>query len=198
MLRIDYLPLVDLVGATHNPKLHHQDLIGRSIGRFGFVDPIEVDDRTGRLVSGHGRVEALRAAYHAGQQPPAGIVDRDGAWLVPVVRGWASNSDEEAAAYSVTTNRSSELGGWAHEELAVLLDQIGDPDLVALTGWNPEELAELLDPGGDGDGGDPPGPADQVDDTPLWGIAVTCRDEHQQEELLGRLTAEGYTARAVP
>lgn len=197
MHEIQYLPLADLIGARSNPK-QHSPQIGPLINRFGYAAPVLRDDRTGRLVAGHGRVEALRVAYHNGQAPPSGILTApDGAWLVPVVCGWASRSDEDAAAYLIADNRSSENGGWDHKELAALLDEIGDPELVDLTGWDLGELAELLDPGDDTETMPDAGDADTGPSATVWGVTVTCRDEREQVGLLDRLTSEGYTVRAL-
>lgn len=194
--RIEYEPIDQLIGAPSNPKQHNIDLVRRSIGRFGYVSPAIVDERTGRLVVGHGRTEALLALRDAGEIPPEGVLQNtDGVWLVPVLHGWASRSDEEAAAYLVADNRHTELGGWDNEALSKLLDDIGDPDLVDLTGWDLDALAGLLDHDteempdeGDAD----TGPTDAV-----WGIAVTCRDEREQTDLLQRLSDEGYQVRAL-
>jgi ParB-like chromosome segregation protein Spo0J len=193
--RVEYEPIDQLIGAPSNPRRHRVDIVRRSIARFGYVSPAIVDERTGRLVVGHGRTEALCALRDAGDTPPEGVRQReDGAWLVPVLRGWSSRSDEEAAAYLVADNRHTELGGWDNEALAKLLDDIGDPDLVDLTGWSPDELAELLDSAetlpDEGDASTEP--TDVV-----WGVAVTCRDEREQTDLLQRLTDEGYQVRAL-
>ena len=58
-LGIEYLPLSHLQVAPRNPKRHALDQLGASIGRFGYVEPIIVDERTGRLVAGHGRRDSL-------------------------------------------------------------------------------------------------------------------------------------------
>lgn len=145
--RIDYLPLDDIAPAPRNPKRHDGAAIRASIARFGFATPALRDERTGRLVVGHGRTEALRAMRADGEQPPAGVhTAPDGTWLVPVVTGWASRSDAEAEAYLVADNRHTELGGWDNEELAELLADLQefDPDLVDATGWDLAGLDELL------------------------------------------------------
>lgn len=193
--RVEYEPIDQLIGAQNNPKQHNIDLVRRSIARFGYVSPAIVDERTGRLVVGHGRTEALLALRDAGDTPPEGVrQDDSGVWLVPVLRGWSSRSDEEAAAYLVADNRHTELGGWDNEALAKLLDDIGDPDLVDLTGWDLDELSSLLDDTeempDEGDAGTEP--TDIV-----WGIAVTCRNEQEQTDLLQRLADEGYQVRAL-
>jgi ParB-like chromosome segregation protein Spo0J len=58
---IDYVPLDEIAEAHRNPKLHDRRGIRASVTRFGFVEPITIDERTGRLVAGHGRLEQLRA-----------------------------------------------------------------------------------------------------------------------------------------
>lgn len=146
--RIEYLPLDEVVPAPRNPKLHNSSGLITSISRFGLAAPALRDERTGRLVVGHGRTEAVRAMRGAGEDPPAGVrLNDDGAWLVPVVCGWASRSDAEAEAYLIADNRHTELGGWDHQELADLLESIGqvDPGLVEVTGYNNADMIKLLE-----------------------------------------------------
>lgn len=196
--RIEYQPLNQLLKAPSNPKKHDVDLVQRSISTFGYVAPAIVDERTGRLVVGHGRTEALQALRASGAQPPDGVrQDPDGDWLVPVIRGWASKDDGEAAAYLVADNRHTELGGWDHDSLAQLLDEIGDPDLVDITGWDLDELAASLDSveempeAGDADTESP------ANKPMVWGVAITCRTEQEQVDLIERLSEDGYEVRAL-
>lgn len=137
--RLEHVPLDELVPALRNPKSHALAAIGRSIGQFGYVEPVVVDDRTGRLVAGHGRVEQLRRQRAAGEDPPEGIGED---WSVPVLRGWASRSDEEAEAYLVAANRLGEVGGWDDHALAELLAGVGE--LLPATGFTDEALAALI------------------------------------------------------
>ena len=58
-LRVEYLDLEGLVRAPRNPKQHDLGVLQASLDRFGFVAPIILDERTGRLVAGHGRLDAL-------------------------------------------------------------------------------------------------------------------------------------------
>lgn len=138
--RIVYEPLHDLVGADRNPKRHDEPALRSSVDRFGFVEPIVVDGRTGKLVAGHGRVAELRRRHAAGEAPPEGVAAD---WTVPVVHGWSSNSDAEAEAYLVASNRLSERGGWDPDLLASLLAGLDD-ELAVVTGWEPDELDDLL------------------------------------------------------
>ncbi len=144
---IDHLRIDDLIAAERNPRVHNLDAIRRSIGQFGFVDPAEMDERTGRLVAGHGRAAALRAMRDDGETAPAGVlVDEDGAWRVPVVRGWASRSDAEAAAYLTANNRMTELARWDQQGLADMLTDINtvDPVLMEAAGYDQDDLADIL------------------------------------------------------
>jgi DNA modification methylase len=140
-LRIEYVPLSSLQIAARNPKKHALDQLGGSISRFGYVEPIIIDERTGRMVAGHGRRETLLRMRDSGEQPPTGVTQKDNDWFVPVVRGWASKSDKDAEAYLLASNRHVELGGWDDPELAKLLQEI---DLEG-TGFTQDDLIELLD-----------------------------------------------------
>lgn len=128
--RIDYVPLGDLTPNPANPKAHDFETIDASVGRFGYVEPVVVDDRTGYLISGHGRRETLLAMRERGETAPEGVVTQeDGTWLVPVSRGWASRTDTEATAALIALNRTTELGGWVDDELLGLLDSLTEDEL---------------------------------------------------------------------
>lgn len=140
----ELVPLSSLVPSPKNPKLHSEG-IQTSISRFGFIEPVVIDERTGQLISGHGRMEALQEAQGGGQGPPEGIEVQDGEWLVPVNRGWASKSDQEASAALVALNRYVELGGWDDQALAdILQDLSAVPDGLEGIGYDQDEIAELL------------------------------------------------------
>jgi DNA modification methylase len=143
--RIDHLPLEEIKGNPVNPKDHRLDVIDQSVGRFGYVEPLVLDERTGMLISGHGRAETLRTMQSRGEVPPEGVrVDEEGNWMIPVVRGWASRSDLEAGAALIALNRTTELGGWVDESLLDLLDDLSDIDGgLDGVGFDLSELEEL-------------------------------------------------------
>ena len=106
-----------------------------------------MDGRTGRLVAGHGRLAALAAMHGDGQAPPDGVELRDdGVWLVPVMCGWSSRSDAEAAAYLVSNNRQTELARWDRDGLADVLTQVqeADPALLDAAGYSAGDLEKWL------------------------------------------------------
>ena len=99
MLRIEYVALADLKRHPRNPKSHDIGAISRSVNRFGFTAPVIIDERTGYLAAGHGRIDTLAQLKAQGHEPPANVqTDKAGDWLVPVVRGVAFNSDAEIEA----------------------------------------------------------------------------------------------------
>jgi DNA modification methylase len=205
---VGYLPLDEIVPATRNPKRHDGDGIRASIDRFGVGELPLLDERTGRLVAGHGRIDQLAAMHAAGQEPPDGVsVDAEGRWLVPVTRGWASRSDAEAEAYLLASNKLTFNGGWDDGELAELLAGLADddPDLVAIAGFDADELEALLGDAGEEEGGwglggggntdpddvpEPPAvPVSRLGDLWLLGphrlLCGDCRDFDTATKLLG-------------
>jgi hypothetical protein len=141
---LEAVPLDDLKLDPRNPKGHDLDLLGSSVTRFGYVEPVVIDERTGKLVAGHGRVIELRALFLDDKPPPEGVdVDADGRWLVPAVRGWRSKNSKEAAAYLVASNRTSEAGGWDNGKLAEMMGGFTAEEFVGV-GYSPDDLAALL------------------------------------------------------
>lgn len=148
-----YRALGELEPALANPKRHDVEAVKASVARFGFLEPIVLDERTGRLVAGHGRVETLVALEALGGRPewwpeeaswpPDGVTVLKGAWQVPVVAGWSSADDGEAHAAGVALNRVGE-GLWDGRELADLLTELDAGAGLAGTGYDRSDLDLLL------------------------------------------------------
>lgn len=152
----DYVPLESLRPAVRNAKLHDVERLANSYAEFGSVESMTVDERTGRLVAGHGRWASLVLARSRGDATPDGvIVDDDGGWLVPIQRGWSSRDDRHAEKYVLASNRLVEIGGgYDDRELAAMLEDLAaeDPDaldLLAYTAEDIEALARLVQDGSD-------------------------------------------------
>ena len=143
---IVYTDLDDLPPAARNAKAHNLEAIKTSMREWGFTTPVLVDERTGRLVAGHGRTAALREVRDRGGDPPDGVRVEDDRWLVPVVRGWASDSDMHAEAYVIADNRLTEIGGWDERILAEMLEDVAADSLGLLeaTGYTGDDLDALL------------------------------------------------------
>jgi len=184
-----YMPLDSLSPAARNPKLHELHRIKASIRDHGFVDPGIADERTGRIISGHGRRESLIEMYADGEPMPDGLLlDDDGTWLVPVTRGWASRDDHEAETLIIQLNRLTEAGGWHHRTLAEMLEDLATqaPDLFDSLAMADDEMEKLLRAAAPEVLGDEPAAAaDRPDDeslAPAPGLdsdharTVTCPD----------------------
>jgi len=119
---LEYRALDDLLRWPRNPKDHDLEQLSASFERFGYTDPILVDETSGRIVAGHGRLEALQEKAAAGERPPDLIdVDEHGRWLVPVIRGVGFKDALEAEAYLVTDNQLVIGPGWKQTELDAML-----------------------------------------------------------------------------
>lgn len=146
--RAEYTRLDMLPAWPRNPKKHNIEQIKASIRRFGFVLPPVVDERTGRLVAGHGRIESLEAMRAANEPAPGRVrVEPDGMWSILVLRGVAFESEKEAEAYLLGDNRLSEIGGWDDEmlkEMLASLQATGDEADLLGVGWNDKEINALI------------------------------------------------------
>jgi hypothetical protein len=144
--------VADLVPAVRNAKDHDQAALGASVREFGFIEPVVLDERTGRLLAGHGRVEHLTELQAQGAEPPDGVVvGEDGRWQWLVVRGIASRDDAHADAMAIALNRVGERGGWRADVLSDVLDGLFGSDLAAATGWTADELDDLIAATGGGE-----------------------------------------------
>lgn len=119
---LEHMDIEQISEAVRNPKAHDLETLAKAIERWGFADAPVMDERTVRLVAGHGRLTVLRQWKEAGGLPPDGVeVDVNGKWLVPVQRGWASKDDREAEAFLLAHNRLVEAGGWHTDMLGAVL-----------------------------------------------------------------------------
>lgn len=154
-VRIEYIPLSTIQGWPRNPKRHDLESLGASVGRFGFVSPLLLDEKSGRLVAGHGRLDVLRAMKERGEVPPDRVQIKNDEWLVPVVRGMHFASEAEAEAYLLADNQVTIAGGWDEDALAGILAGMAEQGKQALDGlgWSADDIEMMLD--GLGEDGEP-------------------------------------------
>ncbi|MDE1904866.1 MAG: hypothetical protein KGH75_00260 [Rhodospirillales bacterium] len=185
------MPIDSLVPALRNPKRHELEQLRASYRRFGFTNPPILDERTGRLVAGHGRLQLLQIEQREGAEPPEGIEVEGDVWKVPVVRGWASANDAEAEAYLIADNRQAELGGWDTDLLGPMLDDLAALPELQLDGigFALDDLPRLDDlvgsgfsGGGLGDGGDAGGGQPPSDGSLLALVDVTVGEPTHEVE----------------
>lgn len=143
---IVYRDLLAIKLAPRNPKAHDVATIGGSIRRHGLIELMTEDDRTGQLISGHGRYDDLLAKWTADPtRPPEGVRLRDdGGWDVPVVTGWASSDDAEAKAALIVLNQATIAGGW-NPHLPELLAELLEHDVSPTTlGFPTDDVDRLI------------------------------------------------------
>ena len=174
---IEYMRLDALTrsSARRNAKAHDDDAMHSSISRWGFADGPILDERTGRLVAGHGRIEDLQWRFESGGQLPDGIRRADdGMWEVPVQRGWASTSDADAEGFLIGHNHVGERGGWDKRALADTLSELNehDPGLLFATAFSEGDLDRFLSQFAEAD---KPTPAPEP-------VPVPERDTHRDDE----------------
>ena len=131
-LQIEYTPIYALHAQRQNARTHSKRQIRQiadSIERFGFCNPILVDDdRT--ILAGHGRVKAAELL---------GLAN------VPTVR-LSHLSEADKRAYVIADNRLAEKAGWDRDLLAIELRSLIDIGFeVELTGFEMPEIDLLLD-----------------------------------------------------
>ena len=127
-------PPCELKSAKRNARTHSQRQIAQiatSIREFGFTQPVLTDDE-GRIVAGHGRVEAAKSLGMA---------------LVPTLL-LSHLSEDQLRAYALADNKLALNAGWDEEllklELAEL-DAVVSFDLE-VTGFSTGEIDLVLDP----------------------------------------------------
>lgn len=145
--RIEYVALSELQKWPRNPKKHDEPGIEEALERFGFVNPLILDEKSGKLVAGHGRLEVLEKRKAAGKPPPDRIATKGGEWLVPVVRGVAFKDMAEAERYVVSDNALTIGGGWDDEKLASIfadLKKSAPTETFQVPGFDDRDIEKIL------------------------------------------------------
>ena len=149
---IRYEDLDDIVSADNNPKDHDLGVLYQSMQRFGFTNPIIMNESTGKLLAGHGRLQTLQMMKDNGEDAPKRIDvvkdiedDRIETWYVPVLYGVSIENVSEAQAYLIADNRLTELGGWKPmdlmDSLTEIIEETGNLDG---TGYDLDDVETIL------------------------------------------------------
>src|SRR6516165_3794035 len=119
--KVTFLPISELASNPRNARTHSPrqiQEIARSIERFGFNNPVLIDERN-QIIAGHGRIEAAK------------LLGRE---RVPTLR-IGHLSDQDKRAFIIADNRLAEKAGWDPEILAIELQGLIELDFdVELTG----------------------------------------------------------------
>lgn len=142
------VPVSELAPHPRNARTHSRKQVrqvAESIKRFGFNNPVLVDDR-GQIIAGHCRAAAAKLL---------GLAE------VPTLR-LSHMSEAEVRAYLVADNRLAERAGWDREVLAAELEVLIDFDFdVGVVGFDPGEVEIILDDADEAKR-DAAGPEDQI------------------------------------
>jgi hypothetical protein len=189
-LSIEYQAVSALKPRTCNPRTHSKKQIAQianAIRRFGFTNPVLVDDANG-IIAGHGRIEAAKTI---------GLAE------VPTVR-LSDLSEAEIRAYVIADNKLAENAGWDRNLLGLELQYLTELDIdfdVTITGFELPEIdlliGELSPAANDNDPADEiiepaPGPAvSRLGD--IWHIGphrLVCADSTKAESYQALLGSE--------
>jgi DNA modification methylase len=146
-LRVEFWLLSRLLKTAdeENPKDHDIGGIEESITRWGFTEPVTVNEHNGKMLAGHGRIETLEQMREAGKKLPLGLKLQRGQWAVPVLRGVSLKSRDEVRAYLIAVNRLTERGGWSLPKLATALQGMLERRVVLTgTGFSVREAQRVI------------------------------------------------------
>jgi ParB-like chromosome segregation protein Spo0J len=161
---------------THNPR--NVGMVVDALHAVGAARSIVIDEHN-VVMAGNGVVEgAMEAGIHK-----VHVVEADGSTLIAVRR--VGLTEEQKRVLAMYDNRTAELADWNVEQLQ--LDAAGE---LTLEPWFSEREQVTL-------GVKPAATDGVVSITEQYQVLVTCEGETNQASLLERLTAEGYTCRAL-
>jgi len=147
-MKIDYTRVCELRPYPNNARTHSKKQvrqIANSIARFGFCNPVLIDDAK-QIVAGHGRAEAAKLL---------------GIDAVPTCR-LSHLSEADKRAYILADNKLAEKAGWDKQLLAIELQCLIDLDVeIELTGFEMPEIDIILEDAREADGASS-GPEDSV------------------------------------
>lgn len=131
---IRYVSLADLTPWPGAARIHSKQQIrqiAESIRRFGFINPIVIDEDR-QILAGHGRVAAARSV---------------GLEEVPAIRV-DTMSESEKRAYVITDNKLALNSGWNRKILGDELERLLAEDVhfvIGTTGFTIAETMKLID-----------------------------------------------------
>lgn len=148
-MHIEHLAPTALHANARNARAHSRRQVrqlARSIERFGFNNPILVDDAL-TILAGHGRVEAAKLL---------------GLLSVPIIR-LSHMGEADKRAYVLADNKLALNAGWDRELLALELQGLIDLGFeVELTGFEPAEIDITLSLAAEADSEAATGPEDET------------------------------------
>lgn len=167
--------LSKLIPAPYNPrKISDEQMNGlqASLDRWGLVQDIVVNKKTGHIVGGHQRVNALKV---------------NGIKKAPVV--WVDIDEDEEKALNIALNSSFISGEFDYDKLPALLDEVHERlpevyDDLRFDLMQNKGKEEKLDAG------------EQLGEI-KFKIVVDCENENHQALLLEKFESEGLSCQLL-
>jgi hypothetical protein len=133
--RVEWAAIKSLRPSPKNARTHSRKQIrqiAESIRKFGFLNPVVVDDEN-MILAGHGRFEAARL---------------EGLTHVPILR-FNHLTEAQKRAYAIADNRIAEQAGWDRQLLSIefgeLIDLLPIEGLdISVTGFEIPEINLLM------------------------------------------------------
>ncbi|CAN5168885.1 hypothetical protein BH11PLA2_BH11PLA2_26620 [soil metagenome] len=123
------LPVADLIPADYNPRTVTQPAYRKlkaSLERFGLVEPLIWNQRTGRVVGGHLRLRIIRELGYT--EVPVSVVDLD---------------DTAEKALNIILNNQEAQGRYDPSKLAAILGELNKAKAMEDTGFDDSTLRNL-------------------------------------------------------
>lgn len=125
------MKLADINPAPYNPRVELQpgdaqyEALKNSLGRFGLVEPLVVNRKTGNLISGHQRLNVLKA--QGIEETEVIVADLD---------------EETEKAANIAMNKIE--GEWDYDKLDEIFEGM-DREELKFTGFEPGEVASMYE-----------------------------------------------------
>ncbi len=125
------MKLEDINPAPYNPRVELQpgdaqyEALKNSLGRFGLVEPLVVNRKTGNLISGHQRLNVLKA--QGIEEAEVIVADLD---------------EETEKAANIAMNKIE--GEWDYDKLDEIFEGM-DREELKFTGFEPGEVASMYE-----------------------------------------------------
>lgn len=128
-MKIEKMRLRDLQKAEYNPRRMSEEMkekLKKSIEEFGYVEPIVWNARTGRIVGGHQRYDALMDLYGEDYEVEVVVVD-------------LSEDDEKVLNIALNAIR----GDWDMSKLRQVFEELSIDEIEDL-GFDEAEVEKIL------------------------------------------------------
>lgn len=178
--QVKQMSIERLIPYARNSRTHSDAQVAQiaaSIKEWGWTTPVLIDEG-GQIIAGHGRIMAARKL---------GMAE------VPVIiaEGW---TDAQKKAYVIADNKLALNAGWDEDLLKLELGELHQLDYdMELLGFDGDELGKLMYEDA------PENPVAQINQKVdgVFEIAITCKNEQEQETVYQLLTEQGYSCRVL-